>query len=62
MTWEAKAQARHRLESSLSESRDSDGDGASPVVDGPGPMRNAVGISPTVAVYPSGPYKAGPRQ
>ncbi len=38
MTWEAKARARHRLESSLSESRDSDGDGVSPVVDGSGPM------------------------
>ncbi len=30
MTWKAKARARHRLESSLSESRDSDGDGLSP--------------------------------
>ncbi len=39
MTWEAKARAaRHRLESSLSESLDSDGDGVSPVVDGSGPM------------------------
>jgi hypothetical protein len=40
MTWdsEAKARARHRLESSLSGSRDSDGDGVSPVVDGSGPM------------------------
>jgi hypothetical protein len=38
MTWEAKARARHRLESSLSGSRDSDGDGVSPVVDGFGPM------------------------
>ena len=38
MTWEAKARARHLLESSLSESRDSDGDGVSPVVDGSGPM------------------------
>jgi hypothetical protein len=38
MTWEAKARARHRLESSLSESRDSDGDGVSPVVDGSGPV------------------------
>jgi len=45
MTWEAKARARHRLESSLSGSRDSDGDGVRPVVDGSGPMRNAVGIS-----------------
>ncbi len=36
MTWEleAKARATHRLESSLSESRDSDCDGVSPVVDG----------------------------
>jgi hypothetical protein len=39
MTWEAKARARHRLGSSLSESRDSDSDGVSPVVDGSGPMR-----------------------
>ncbi len=38
ITWEAKARARHRLESSLSGSRDSDGDGVSPVVDGSGPM------------------------
>ncbi len=38
MTWESKARARHRLESSLSESRDSDGDGVSLVVDGSGPM------------------------
>ncbi len=38
MTWEAKARARHQLESSLSGSRDSDGDGVSPVVDGSGPM------------------------
>jgi hypothetical protein len=44
MTWKTKARARHRLESSLSESRDLDGDGVSPVVDGSGPMRSAVGI------------------
>ncbi len=39
MTWEAKARARHRLESSLPESQDSDSDRVSPVVDGSGPMR-----------------------
>ncbi len=39
ITWEAKARARHRLESRLSESRDSDRDGVSSVVDGSGPMR-----------------------
>ncbi len=48
MTWEAEARARHRLESSLSESLDSDGDGVtrSSVVDGPGPMRKCSWISP----------------
>ncbi len=39
MTWEAKARASHQLESSLSESRGSEGDGVSSVVDGSGPMR-----------------------
>ncbi len=64
MTWEAKARARHRLESSLSESRDSDCDGVSPVVNGSGPMRkcrwgspdpNRCGLSERT-------HKTGPRQ
>ncbi len=46
MAWEAKARARHRLESSLSESQDSDCDRVSPVVDGSGPMRKCCWGSP----------------
>ena len=45
MTWAAMARARHQLESSLSKSRDSYGDGVSPVVDGSGPMRKCCWIS-----------------
>jgi hypothetical protein len=61
MSWEAKAKARHQLESSLSESRDSDGDRVSPVVDGSGPMQKCRwrSLNPNRCVYPSGPIKRG---
>ena len=64
MTWEAKARARHRLESSLSGSPDSDGDGVSPVVDGSGPMRKCRwrSLDPTCFGLSERTHKTGPQQ
>jgi hypothetical protein len=66
MTWEAKARARlgHQLESSLSESRDSDGDGVRLVVDGSGPMRKCKWRSPDPnrCGLSERTHKTGPRQ